>query len=179
MKTARQKSSCPKAPAKAAKPAAKTGRPTLFNEDVAGRFLELIAEAKSVPTAAEAVGVAGRTVFKWLADNEEFRQAYARAKEAAADFIVEQMLEIADDARNDFVESDKGHIVLDTEAVMRSRLRIDTRKWLAGKLKPKKYGDHVDVNHGVRPDNPLGELLKRIQGNAMPIRHETFAPSEA
>jgi hypothetical protein len=182
MKTARQKSARPEASAKAAKPAAnaaKTGRASTYSFDRVAPFLDLIGEAKSTREAAQAIGVSKSTIFAWLDRHKEFADLYARAKEAAADFIVEQMLEIADDARNDFIENDKGHVTLDTEAVARSRLRIDTRKWLAGKLKPKKYGDNVDLNHGVQSDNPLADLLKRIQGNAMPIRQETFEPSEA
>lgn len=137
-------------------------------------FLDAIAQAKSTLEGAAIIGVNQSTIFDWLDRHEEFAKRYARAKEAAADFIVEEMLEIADDARNDFVENDKGHITLDTEAVMRSRLRIDTRKWLAAKLRPKRYGDALDLNHGVQPDNPLGELLKRVQGNAMPVRPDAL-----
>src|SRR3546814_8525986 len=31
------------------------------------------------------------------------------------------------------------------EAIRRSQLRIDARKWMAGKLKPKKYGEKLDL----------------------------------
>ena len=55
------------------------------------------------------------------------------------------MLEIADDGRNDWIvrlrKDGSTETVVDNEAVQRSRLRIDTRKWLLSKLSPKKYGD--------------------------------------
>ena len=58
-------------------------------------------------------------------------------------------MEIADDARNDWMSyEDKNSGCeswrLNGEHVQRSRLRIDTRKWLASKLAPKIYGDLVE-----------------------------------
>jgi hypothetical protein len=85
------------------------------------------------------------TVFRWLAQHEEFRRMYAAAREAQADYLAEELLEIADDARNDWVERrrEDGTIVtvLNGEHIQRSRVRIDTRKWLLAKLQPKRYGD--------------------------------------
>ena len=182
MKTARQKTARPKAPAKAdkpaAKPAAKTGRASTYSFDRVAPFLELIGEAKSTREAAQAIGVSKSTIFAWLDRHKEFADLYARAKEAAAETLVDEMLAIVDDSGEDWVEGKNGP-VFNPEAVARSRLRFEGRKWLAGKLKPKRYGERVDLNHGVQPDNPLADLLKRIQGNAMPIKHETFEPAEA
>jgi len=87
----------------------------------------------------------------------EFLKQYARAKEESADALAEEMLEIADDGRNDWMArnggtDDEGNArentyVLNGEHIQRSRVRIDTRKWLASKLKPKKYGDRVDLTN--------------------------------
>jgi transposase-like protein len=97
------------------------------------------------------------TVFAWMRKFPEFLKQYARAKEESADAMAEEMLEIADDGRNDWMErhggtDDEGNpkantYVLNGEHVQRSRVRIDTRKWLASKLKPKKYGDRVDLTN--------------------------------
>ena len=51
--------------------------------------------------------------------------------------------EIARDRRGDFVVNEEGKLVPDMEHIMRSRLRIDTRKWLLGKVLPRVYGDKV------------------------------------
>jgi len=92
-------------------------------------------------------------VFRWLASDEAFREMYARAREAQADTLFDEILDIADDARNDWMEkrSAEGEQVgwqENGEAIRRSQLRIDARKWMAGKLRPKKYGDKLDVEHG-------------------------------
>lgn len=77
----------------------------------------------------------------------EFLKQYARAKEESADAMAEEMLDIADDGTNDWMarsEQRGGGYELNGEHIQRSRVRIDTRKWLASKLKPKKYGEKVE-----------------------------------
>ena len=69
---------------------------------------------------------------KWLAADAELAAQYARAKESQADYLVDEMLEISDEAT--IYNSD----------TQRNRLRVDTRKWIASKLKPKNYGDKVE-----------------------------------
>jgi hypothetical protein len=98
------------------------------------------------------------TVENWLHEDKEFLARYARAKEEQADFLVEEMLQIADDSSEDeiFIEAEDGSgltakRVFNKEFCARSRLRVDTRKFIAAKLKPKKYGDKVDVTSGGEP----------------------------
>jgi hypothetical protein len=88
------------------------------------------------------------TVFRWLGVHEAFRDQYARAREAQADTLADEMLDIADDGDNDWMErkGEDGQSLgwrENGEAIGRSKLRLDTRKWIASKLKPKKYGDKL------------------------------------
>ncbi|TDR90256.1 terminase small subunit protein [Enterovirga rhinocerotis] len=142
------------------------GRPSGYSPERVEPFLNLIAEAKSTVEAAKAIGVEPRTIFRWLETHDEFRQQYARAKEAAADHLVEEVLAIVDDGRNDFIEG-KGGPIFNAEAVARSRLRFEARKWLAGKLRPKKYGEKLDVDHGVQPESSLAVFIKSISGSSI------------
>ena len=91
-----------------------------------------------------------RTVFRWLAAEPTFWRLYMRAREAQMEKWCEEIVEIADDARNDYMDrlAKNGEIerVYDPEAVQRSRLRIETRKWVMSKLAAKRYGDKVDVS---------------------------------
>jgi hypothetical protein len=90
------------------------------------------------------------TIFNWMRTQPKFLEQYTRAKEESADALVEEMMDIADDGSNDWMEQ------LDAEgkakgwrengeAIQRSRLRVDTRKWVASKLKAKKYGEKMAV----------------------------------
>lgn len=97
-----------------------------------------ICEAEDLPDAA--------TFFAWKRNEPNLDREYARAKEDQADFIAEEMMDIADDGRNDWMEkrAEDGSVTgyqLNGEHVQRSKLRIETMKWTAGKLRPKRYGD--------------------------------------
>lgn len=100
------------------------------------------------------------TVFKWLRVHPEFVEQYARAKEEQADALAEELLDIADDGSNDWMErrnSDDGATgwQLNGEHIQRSRLRVDTRKWIASKLKPKKYGERIANEHSGPDGKPI------------------------
>jgi hypothetical protein len=75
------------------------------------------------------------------------------------DVLAEELLDIADDGTNDWqareLAAGRVSAVPDHEHINRSRLRVDTRKWLMGKLAAKKYGDKLDLNHGGQKDNPV------------------------
>lgn len=91
------------------------------------------------------------TFYDWLKRDDNYAKKYARAKEQQADFLAEEILAISDDGSNDYmtiVKGDKEYNVEDKEVTNRSRLRVDSRKWLASKLLPKKYGDKVDLTTG-------------------------------
>ena len=137
---------------------ADVGRPSIYSPDLAAAICAELADGRSLRSVCRDEGMPdARTVFRWLAANDEFRQQYARAKEEAADALVEDILEIADDGRNDWMEragDDAGSgWLLNGEHVQRTKVRIDARKWIAAKLKPKKYGEKVEqtIQGGDRP----------------------------
>lgn len=97
------------------------------------------------------------TVLRWLADEEkpEFRLQYAYAREAQADLLAEEILEIADDGSNDTYEDADGNQRTDQDVIARSRLRVDARKWLASKMAPKRYGDKIEATHTGPNGGPI------------------------
>ena len=122
------------------------GRPSTYTEEMGNLICDKLTEGvslrklcmqKEFPTAS--------TVYVWLDRFPDFAERYARAREAATEDMLEEILQIADDDKID--PNDK-------------RVRIDTRKWAMGKLKPKKYGDKQTVDVG----NKEGETLK-VDGN--------------
>lgn len=108
---------------------------------------ERIANGESLRAICAGDGMPDKsTVFAWLASDEAFSDQYARARALQAEHMAEEILEIADDGRNDWMErnadEDAGW-VHNGEHSQRSRLRVDARKWLMSKMAPKKYGDKV------------------------------------
>lgn len=145
----------------------KVGRPTNFNDEIANRICDL--------TATHTVGYrrlermyddlpAEKVVREWrLAHANTFGVQYAQAKLLQAELLAEECLDIADDSRNDWMESlsdeEKGNgWKLNGDHINRSRLRIDTRKWHASKLLPKKYGEYRDL---LSPNNEVDEDCKK------------------
>lgn len=105
------------------------------------------------------------TVLRWLREKEDFRAQYVRAKEEQADFLAEEMLEIADDDTDDILETEQGKSG-NPVSVQRARLRVDARKWAASKLKPKKYGDKMDVtSDGQKIDYGKIVIENKVQGD--------------
>lgn len=122
-----------------------------FSQDLFDAICERIADGESLRAICSGDDMPNKaTVFRWLANDTALSDQYARAREAQADTIFDEMLDIADNARNDWMErggeDDVGYS-LNGEHIQRSKLRIDTRKWMAGKMRPKVYGDKVDVSH--------------------------------
>jgi len=89
------------------------------------------------------------TVLRWLKDNKSFRLQYACAKEAQADFLADEIREIADNELvGEVTKITKDGTFTETgDNVQRSKLMVDTRKWLMSKLLPKKYGDRTAIEH--------------------------------
>lgn len=84
------------------------------------------------------------SVMRWLEVNERFRESYARARQDQADYLAEEIVQIADDGLNDTYETEDGPKT-NQDVIARSRLRVDARKWYASKLAPKKYGDKIQT----------------------------------
>lgn len=127
-------------------------RPTIYSDELADTICERIADGESLRSICDDEGFPSKsTVFAWLADNERFRTKYTHAREAQADALFDEMLDIADDGRNDWMErknadGDSVGWQENGEALRRSDLRIKTRQWMASKLLPKKYGEKLDLN---------------------------------
>ncbi len=124
----------------------KKGRPSLYTEALAAKICRRLAEGEPLRSICRDKAMPNKaTVLRWLADkaNADFRDQYVHAREMQADALFDEALEIADDASGDWSTDKDGKKTLDHEHVQRSRLRVDTRKWAAGKLAPKRYGDKL------------------------------------
>ena len=135
-------------------------RPSEYTQEKADEICALLAEGTSLRTVCKADDMPSlSTVFKWLREIKTFSHQYARAKEESADALLEETMEIADDGSNDWMEkNDEKNPGYDFngEHFQRSRLRVDVRKWAMSKLKPKKYGEKLDLTtDGEKLPTPL------------------------
>ena len=115
--------------------------------------LSLAAEGKTYAEIAKACGVASRaTIVNWALDKslktengESFFDAFARAKEIGWELMADDLQAIADDSSKDWIETADGKRA-DHEHISRSKLRVDTRKFILSKRVPKTFGDKLDVS---------------------------------
>lgn len=127
-------------------------RPPSFTQKIADAICEGIAEGRSLRDICSDEGMPNKaTVFRWLADDAYvlFRDQYTRAREAQADVLFDEILQIADDGTRDTYTDKDGNERTDQDVIARSRLRVDARKWMAGKLRPKVYGDKLELGGSV------------------------------
>lgn len=120
-------------------------RPTEYTQEKADKICALITEGKTIRFICNEEDMpAVETFYRWLRTFPEFQEQYAHAKQDQADALVEEILDIADMA--------------DTQDVQVARLRVDTRKWVASKMKAKKYGDKI--THQGDEDKPIQHNMK-------------------
>ena len=146
--------------------------PTLQWRDKPGSIDQLcdaVAQGGNLWAFTQEHGLSYSSVADWIASDDERRAKYARAREARADKLADEIVSISDElevaAQHD---GENVRLALDATAVARNRLRVDARKWVAAKLKPRVYGDRTTVAGDAE-----APLQHEIKGNV------TLTPSDA
>lgn len=122
------------------------GRPSSYNQDTVDMICERLSCGESLRSICRDEDSPGlSTVFKWLATVPEFREQYAHAREAQAEALFDEIIEIADTPQigQKTVSKATGVEITEADMIEHRRLQVDARKWIASKLAPKKYGDKI------------------------------------
>lgn len=154
-----------------------TGRPSSFTQEIGDLICERLSEGESLRGICSSPDMPHKaTVFRWLAQDDAFRDQYARAREAQADAIFDEILHIADTPLigKKTKTSANGVEVQEGDMIEHRRLQVEARKWMAGKLKPKVYGD----KQAVELSNPDGTLAP-ITGFDIRIAHAPASNPDA
>lgn len=128
-------------------PYSDTVRQAVLVEIRKGLSLRAISEQHGMPKPP--------TVIDWVKEDPAYAEQYARAKEIQAHLMAEEILSIADDGTNDTYLNKKGDEVVNEDVISRSRLRVDSRKWLLSKMLPKVYGEKLELNAKVKSSGPI------------------------
>jgi hypothetical protein len=157
---------------KFAKGCKQSGAPTKYSLGLVNKICDIISTSnRSIASICKDFNISPSSIYIWLQEHEEFLKLYARAKEWQADFLAEEILEIADDSSQDVKIIGNGEYereVENSEFISRSRLRVDSRKWLASKLKPQKYGDLAKIEHSgeVKGQNIIINFTETIRDDS-------------
>lgn len=143
------------------------GRPSAYTPELAARICEELAEGRTLRDICKGDDFPQEsTVRKWaLEDREGFYAHYTKAREIGYQSMADELVEISDNGQNDWMERHGENDIgwqANGEHLQRSRLRVDTRKWLLSKALPKVYGDKV-VNEHVGPNGgPIATTSAQI-----------------
>jgi hypothetical protein len=146
------------------------GRPTIYTEALAEQICTELCTGRTLRDVCRDDGMPDEsTVRLWAqSDRDGFGARYRSARELGYHTMADEILEIADDARNDWVArrraNGEGEPMLDHEHVSRAKLRIEVRRWLLSKALPKIYGDRLDLKASHEAGDTLLELMKAIDG---------------
>ena len=123
------------------------------------------------------------TVFRWLSQHPDFNDQYGRAREAQAELLADELMAISDDGQNDTYLDEDGKQRTDHDVIARSKLRVDTRKWIASKLKPKVYGDRqqLDISGTLAiteasEEDLMAELLELVSTGVIKLPTQAAEP---
>jgi hypothetical protein len=133
--------------------AKKTGRPSTYTKEIGDKICDAVVNNKTVIQILTELDIPRTTFFRWLIDNETFRNQYAQAKDKQTELWEDEIIRVAYDGSEDFgfkeskdESGESAKPVYLAEHVNRSRLIVDSLKWLMSKRLPKKYGDKLDID---------------------------------
>lgn len=109
-------------------------KPTRYTKELSEQIISELLEGKSLRRIAKELGVMANTVLEWVHKHEDFKERYLLARLMYAEFVFDEILEIADSPANDYSE------------VKKQQLQIDSRKWVLGKMNPKRYGKQLTID---------------------------------
>ena len=122
------------------------GRPSEYTKEIADKICEEIGLGKSLRTVCEDEKMpVMATVFSWMRLNPDFMKHYAYSCEERSEAMLEDIISISDGGIEEIKHSAEKKSGAIAQIV---RLKVDTRKWYMSKMKPKKYGDKLDLTSG-------------------------------
>jgi len=134
----------------------KTGRPSKYTDELVNTICLRIAEGESLNKICKDEKMPDKaTVFRWLVSDQVFCDKYARARELQAETQFDELIDIVDQHPDlAHVIGKNGEVIevkFDSSYVQWMKLRVDTRKWTAARMAPKKYGEHKQAEQEFDP----------------------------
>lgn len=130
-----------------------------YSEETGEDICQWIQSGKSLNKWCLSRGCDAANVYRWMREVPSFSQSYARAHEDRTDTLVEDMLDIADELQS----------ATDVVQVMAGKLRIETRRWIAERMRPTKYGQKVQVEQKGQVTFNLGMQRRQASDDAIDV----------
>jgi hypothetical protein len=149
----------------------KMGRPKVYADDspVWEYLIDSISNGRSLSSVLREDDMpVWRTVQIKLEKDEKFKAEYEKAVQDRADRLADDIMDLADEAMPEWLEGSGA-----SAWVQQKRLQVDARKWVASKLKPRTYGDRLDVSVTDNRISVLGALEQAQQRVAIGMSKES------
>ena len=154
------------------------GRPPKYSRAIADQVINLVSGGATLLEACRELGVDDRTVRGWIVDDVGgIFPRYSRARALLLEHWADDIVSISDDRTGDVYVDADGKKRVDHENINRSRLRVDTRKWLLSKLRPEQYGDHVNLD--VKSAAPPVFIVALARPTRDPLALQASPPPDA
>ena len=125
------------------------GRPSIYSQELADKILSEYSLGRSIRDICSDDGMPDRvTLWRWRNENQEFASALARAREANAETIEDEISDIERKVLTEQVNPQAANVVL------------SSMRWRARVLHPRRYGDKAEVEH--KGDVGLTVVVKRF-----------------
>lgn len=142
------------------------GAPTKKTPEICAQIIDEISKGQYLTQACKNAGIIAWTFYTWMSTDEELKGLYARACEIRAEILTDEIEETAKDGSLDWQKKEddgQEYYQVNHEHIARSRLIVDTLKWKAAKLNPKKYGDKQQVEvTGNLVTNDLSKVPQNV-----------------
>jgi hypothetical protein len=134
----------------------KMGRPSIYSQELAHTICVRLGEGESLRKICLDDGMPTKaTVMFWLTTKPDFLDQYTRAREIQAENQFDELIDIVDQPPElSYVTDKNGELVevkFDSTYVAWMKLRVDTRKWTAARMAPKKYGENKQAEEAIDP----------------------------
>lgn len=124
-------------------------------ETIINTVCEYIEDGLSLRQSSIKANIAPKVFYQWIDEDDSKSKQYARAIELRTELLADELIEIADEQNVDTYKDDQGNTITDGTAIQRSKLKVDTRKWLMSKMFPRKYGDKITQDINIVAEQPL------------------------
>lgn len=151
------------------------GKPRKYTPELAAQICDALKTGKTLRAVCRADETlpAEASIREWVRDDRNgFASQYLRAREIGYLAMADELAEISDDGSNDTYTDEDGNEKTNWDVLGRSKLRVDTRKWLLSKALPKIFGDKLDLNHSGEIKNGMSEDTRERRLSALLERVE-------
>ena len=139
----------------------KQGRPTIYTQAIADEICERLAHGETLrKMVLDEHMPASSAIYRWLDNNESFKEQYAQARVRQADYYAEMIIDESFGAHDASI----------------GRLRMDALKWASSKIAPKKYGDKIELESNNNQNLTLSFTIPNRGNNAEIIELENAEP---